>query len=370
MLAENNNSRLEIGGNFPPDPIEILIAQLVETHSDLRRRCDDLLGIEGRLPAVMDDEWEGKITEAIKSCTKFVRNSEVTRLDANEPHRALIAATDGYFKKMSDAVDALKGRMTKDYLTPYQQKKADEEKRRREEAARQAAARAAEEEAARRAEAARVAEAKRVEEAARKAAAEAAAEVERKAHEAARVAKREADRIEAERVAAVRAQAEATNKAERDAAAALAAEAKRQADEAAAETKRLADEAKAESDRAAREAQAVIDKAKADRVEQQRVADEARDRAAKAVQERNTTSKASKVNAAERSRTRTDLGAVASLRTTWTHEVIDPQAVPRDYLEVNATAISLAIKAATVDNKCSLTIPGVRIYPVTGSVVR
>src|SRR4051812_45544582 len=97
-------TRHGLGGNNPPDPIEELRARLQETHAPLIARCDELLGMGERLPEEMDDEWEAKITEAIKACTKFSRNADVTRLDANEPHRALIAATDGFFKGMMDKV--------------------------------------------------------------------------------------------------------------------------------------------------------------------------------------------------------------------------------------------------------------------------
>ena len=100
-----------IGGNNPPDPIEILRATLRETYADIIARSAELLAMAERLPPTMDDEWEAKISEAIKSCAKFTKNAEASRLAANEPHRALIAATDGFFKAMSDRVDKLKTKM-------------------------------------------------------------------------------------------------------------------------------------------------------------------------------------------------------------------------------------------------------------------
>lgn len=359
-----------VGHNNPPDPIEILRAYLRDTYGPLIARCEELLAMEIRLPAAMDDDWEAKITEAIKSCTKFSRNSEVTRLEANEPHRALIAATDGFFKGMSDKVDALKAKMTKDYLTPYQQKKADAEKRRREEEARLAKARADEEARLAREEAARVAEARRREEAARREAERIETErrqaEERRAAEArAEIERKEAAARDAERLAA-----EATNKKEREAAAAARAEADRAAEESRTNAEREAAEARAASDRTAAAAQQEIERAAADRQEQERLAAEARDRAAAATQDRNVTAKSAKANAADRSRTRTDLGAVASLRTTYTFEIVDREAIPRAYLEVSEPAINAAIRAATKDGKCTLKIDGVRIFPVTNSVVR
>jgi len=359
-----------IGANNPPDPIELRRVELRETHAALIARANELLGLADRLPATMDDEWEAKISEVIKSCTKFSRNSEVTRLDANEPYRALIAATDAFFKGMSDKVDTLKAKMSKDYLTPYQTEKADRERRRLEEQAR--AAKAAAEEAARlaREETARVAEARRLEEVARLDAERIkreriAAEEKRKVD-----AKRELDRIEAERVAAERREEEARTKRERERAAKAAAAVEREAEETKARLKREELAARDRAREATRGAKADIETAAADRREATRGASVARDRAATATQAQNQTTRAAKASTADLSRTRTDLGAVASLRTTWTHDVIDAAAVPRLYLSVNDSAIAAAIKAATVDGKCTLEILGVHIYPVADSVVR
>lgn len=359
-----------LGHNNPPDPIEILRAQLVETHADLMKRSRELLDLANRLPTTMDDEWEAKISEAIKSCTKFTKNAEATRLAANEPYRALIAATDGFFKSMTDKVDALKRTMAEKYLTPYQQVKADAEKRRREEEAREARARA--EEAARiaREEAQRAAEAKRREEAAK---AE-ADRLRRERIEADERRKREereaAERAEAARQAAIKAEEEATNKRKREQAA-RAREAAEREEKARQEKAREAERKEQERERAERADAARLEaEAKAERKEQERAAAEARDRAAAAERIRNKTGRAERANSAELSRTRTDLGAVASLRTIWQHEVVEPALVPRPYLRVDDSAIAAAVKAATIDGKCDLKIKGVRIYPVADSVVR
>jgi len=348
-LLKSEEARLGIGGNSPPDPIEILREHLRETYTPLAARCQELLAMEARLPAEMDDDWEAKITEAIKSCTKFSRNSEVTRLEANEPHRALIAATDGFFKAMSDKVDALKKKMSGEYLTPYQQKKAADEKARRE--AEAAEARRRQEEEARRAreEAARLAGAKRKEREAR----EAAERAEREAQEA-------AARAERERQEAIRAAAEAKDKEAREA----ADKVRREAEAKAAEEKRKADEAA----RLAREEQ---ERAQAERRKQEADAKAAREAADKAKAEKAAAEKAASARAADMSRTRTDLGAVASLRTTWKHRIVDADRVPRLYLQVHEPSIVAAIRAATTkDGKCDLKIEGVEIFPVTDSVVR
>lgn len=338
-----------LGHNNPPDPIEILRAHLRETYTPLMKRCDELLAMEARLPETMDADWEAKIIEAIKSCTKFTRNSEVTRLEANEPHRALIAATDGFFKGMSDKVDALKKKMNEHYLTPYQKKRAEEEKQRREAAAAEAKRIADEEARLAREEAARLAEAKRKE----REAAEAAARAEREAKEA-------AERAERERQAAIQAEADARNKREREA----AEKKRREAEAAAAEERRKADEAAAA-------ARAEQERAAEARRQQEADAKAAREASEKAKADRAAADKAAEAKAADMSRTRTDLGATASLRTTWKHRVVDADKVPRIYLSVNEPAIVAAIRAATTkDGKCDLKIPGVDIYPVTSSVTR
>lgn len=365
-----DDARHGLGHNNPPDPIEILRAHLTETYSEMMKRCQDLLTLDGRLPASMDDEWEAKISETIKSCTKFIRSSEVSRLEANDPHRALIAATDAFFKGMSDKVDTLKGKMSKDYLTPYQQDKADREKRRREEEARIAREKAEEEERKAREERERVAEAKRREEAARLE----AERVKREAREAEdrrkAAAKAELDRIEQDRLEAERREDEARTKRAREKAARDQEKLDREAKETAERLRREEQVARDKAREDKRQANAEVETAAADRREATKSASVARDRAAVATQGRNTTARAAGASTADLSRTRTDLGAVASLRTTWTYDITDRAAVPRLYLEVYEPAIVAAIKAATVDGKCDLKIEGVHIYPVADSVVR
>ena len=349
-MLSDDPSRHGIGGNNPPEPIAALRVHLRETYTDLSKRFADIMAMADRLPTEMDDDAEAKLTEAIKVCTKFSRNAEVSRLEANEPHRALIAATDGFFKAMSDKVDELKKKMNSEYLTPYQQEKADREKRRRAEEARQAAAVAAEKERERKAKERELAEIKRKEDEARR-------EAERKEREAREAEQRRKDEAAAE----VRRAEEAKKEAARQIAAAKAAKDKEAAEAA---------EAKAEADRVALEESQERIRLANERREQQRIADKARDDAAAAAQRANTTKKAASASQADMSRTRTDLGAIASLRTVYEHEVTDHEAVPRQYCRVDDGLIASAVRAATVDGKCTLRIPGVRIYPKTDSVVR
>lgn len=165
-----------------------------------------------------------------------------------------------------------------------------------------------------------------------------AREAEAAAREAARIA-REAREAE-----------EARQREAAEAAAKLEGEARRraEAEEAArreAERQRLEAE-KAEADRAREAARA-----------EREAAREAQD--------------AANAKPAEMTQARSDLGAVASLRTVWTFMVEKPQDVPREYLAVNEQAIRAAIKKATdKDGRCKLKIPGVRIFAESTTVVR
>lgn len=372
-MISDDPARHGIGGNNPPDPIEVLRTHLRETYTDLSKRFADIMAMADRLPAEMDDDAEAKLTEAIKVCTKFTRNAEVCRLEANEPHRALIAATDGFFKAMSDKVDGLKKKMNSEYLTPYQQEKADREKRRRAEEARIAEEARKEQERLKRAEERRLAEVRAAEEAARK-------EAERKEREAREAEQRrkeeaaaEVRRAEEAKKEAARQLAEAKAAKDREAAEKAKAEkeaAQRAIEEAKEKSRREAAEAKAEADRVAQEEAKERIRLAEERREQQRIADKARDDAAAAAQRANATKKAAGASQADMSRTRTDLGAIASLRTVFEHEVTDHDLVPRQYCRVDDGLIASAVRAATVDGKCNLKIPGVRIYPKTDSVVR
>ncbi len=342
LADEAIQARLSIGSNNPPDPIALLIADLRETHTPLVERADALLGMTARLPEVCeDDDTAVSLTDMIKSCTAFTKNSDAARVSAKEPHLAAGRAVDGFFKKLSDPVDALKVKMS-NLLTAFQRKKADEERRRLQAEAAEAKRLADEEARIAREERAKAEEARRLQ-------AEAEAEV----------ARLKAAAEEAERKAA-----EDAKRREREAIDAKSREAARlaqiEADKAAAVRREQARVAHAEADRLT-----------AERAEQERVAKEARDRQSAARQEANVSRSDATVKAAELTRSRSDLGAVASLRTTWAFELVDLADVPRTYLSLNDGAVRAAIKAATTrDGKCALKIPGVRIYEKQESVVR
>lgn len=359
-----------LGHNNPPDPIEILRSDLGEKHADMKARHDELLGLLDRLPETMDDEWEAKFSDAIKACLSFERESEALRLAAARPYRALIAAIDGFFHGLAGDVSKVKRRLNDDFQTPYKLAKEAAERRRREEEARLAREKAA--------EAARIAaeeerlkrEAREREEAAKREQERLKLEREQEARRREEAERRARDEAEARRQAAIRAEEEAKNKRAREKAAREREAAEREERERQAkarEEQRIQREKeRADREAAAREAEA----AKEQRRAQERAAAVARDEAAAAERERNRASRAERVSGAELSRNRSDLGAVSSLRTVWTFEIEEPLSVPREYLEVDAAAINRAIKAATHEGKCSLTIPGVRIYPMRDTVTR
>lgn len=301
------NPRLEIGGNNPPDTIELMLTSLRETHGPLVERSNTLSDMSKRLPAACEDgDTAGKLADAIKSCTAFTKNADAARISAKEPHLAAGRAVDGFFKKLADPVEALKVRMST-LLTAFQRAEADKERRRLQAIAD---------------------EERRV-----------ALEAERAAREAARIA-REAREAEEQRAADARAAAEA-----------------------------LAGKARAEA-LAAEEERAAKARAAAKATEETAAA-EARDAARSARADANVAKEAAQVKGAELSRARTDLGVVASLRTTWAFEIEDAAKVPRPYLSVSEGAIKAAIKAATTkEGKCTLKIDGVRIYEKQETVVR
>lgn len=367
----DDSDRRGIGDNNPPDPIEILRAELKEKHADLLRRSAALLGMLDRLPESMNDEWETKISDAIKACGAFTKETEAMRLDGARPYRALIAAIDGFFHGLATPVDRLKTKLNAEYLTPYKDAKAAAEKRRREEEAREARERKAEADRLAAEEARLAREAKAREEAAKR-------EQERLKVERAEAARKRAeeerqarDKAEADRQAAIRREEEVANNKRKAAAAEkdrLRIEVAEQARQEAAREIARQEREKERLDRAEAERQA--EEAKRERKEQEAAAAKARDEAAAAERAKNRADREERANAAELSRSRSDLGAVSSLRTVWTFEVEQPSLVPREYLEVSDSAIRMAIKASTHNGKCDLEIPGVRIFPMTDAVTR
>lgn len=164
----------------------------------------------------------------------------------------------------------------------------------------------------------------------------------------------------------------------------------REAEAAAREAARVAREAREAEERRAAEARAAIErqqgearrKAEAEEAARQEAerarlaaeqaeADRAREAARAAKAEAAEAKEAANAKAADMTRVQSDIGAVASLRTTWTFEVMQPADVPREFLVIDQTAIRAAIKKATDKaGNCKLKIPGVRIFTIETTVVR
>jgi hypothetical protein len=92
--------------------------------------------------------------------------------------------------------------------------------------------------------------------------------------------------------------------------------------------------------------------------------DAAWDRAVDTAQRAEKAERRAAAGAADLSRVRGDDGAVASLREHWDYEVIDPDAVPRLYLQINPAAIRAAIAGGERE------IAGVRIFDASKVQVR
>jgi hypothetical protein len=92
-------SLAEIGGNFPPSPIEALRLQLAEDASRLFARRDELLASAARAPEVVsDDETAGKVGDLIKLLTTAMKSAETARVGAKEPYLEAGRAVDGFYK--------------------------------------------------------------------------------------------------------------------------------------------------------------------------------------------------------------------------------------------------------------------------------
>lgn len=290
----------------PEDSAAALRERLSETHEKLLARKDDLLGMEGRLPTSCADE--DTAAKLADAIKACTAFTKASEATRTAEKEPFLAAGRTVDGFFKSQSDPVDKLKTKmgAMLTAYQREVADKERRRLEAIA---------------------AEERRI-----------AKEAEAKAREEARVA-REAREAEERR------QEEA-----RKAAAAL--EGKRRAEAEAAERKRQEDAAAA---------QKVLDDAVA----------AARDKARETKQDANVAKIDAGAKSADLSRSRSTSGSVASLRVTWEFEVQDETVVPRQYLGVKESAIRVAIKAATTpDNKCTLRIPGVKIFPKEESVVR
>lgn len=126
---------------------EALRLRLAEDSAALIRRHDDLIGAEERIPDIEDDDSAGRAADFVKQTTACAKALDGARVAAKEPFLEGGRNVDGFFKRYTDQLGALKKRVeTK--LSVYLRQKADAERRRREEDARIAAEAAREAEAA------------------------------------------------------------------------------------------------------------------------------------------------------------------------------------------------------------------------------
>jgi hypothetical protein len=125
--------------------------------------------------------------------------------------------------------------------------------------------------------------------------------------------------------------------------------------------------------RAAAEAERARAQAEADRQAEraaQRMTSEALNAAALAAQEADRAEIKANARPAELTRTRGDYGAVASVRSTWSWEITDIAAVPRQYMIVSPDSIKEAAKQRDPSGKPVAEIPGIRWVEQTRMGVR
>lgn len=143
--AATENPRAVIGGNLPPDPIELLVQELTLANVDLIARGNALVEAVGRVPeTISDDETAGKVADFIKQIGVTAKSAEDKRIEATKPHLDAQRAVAGFFKKIAEPLDAAKKTLN-GRLTAHLQRKADAERARIAEEQRIAAERAAQE---------------------------------------------------------------------------------------------------------------------------------------------------------------------------------------------------------------------------------
>lgn len=127
---------------------EQIAENLKDKHPAIVKRAADLAAALERLPASVDnlDDAE-KLSETVRMCTAFLKNSDATRVEEKEPYQTGGRAVDGFFKNLEAGVEKTKaqaGRVRSQYDIAVE---ARERARRVEEAriAQEAADKAAEE---------------------------------------------------------------------------------------------------------------------------------------------------------------------------------------------------------------------------------
>lgn len=119
----------------PQDDQEALRERLAEQHAAIRRRADELIAAESRLPEIADDDAAGKAGDYIKMLTAAAKAADGARVAEKEPFLAGGRTVDGWFQKLREPLDQVKRRV-ESRLSAYLRAKADRERREREEQAR------------------------------------------------------------------------------------------------------------------------------------------------------------------------------------------------------------------------------------------
>lgn len=186
------DKRLAIGGNNPPDDIEVMGEKMWDLYKSQLAHAEQLLSeADGYLlEAINDDDQAGKVGDFIKQLTAARKSLDGIRTSEKEPWLAKGRAVDGFFKRFTEKLDDLKEKVA-DPLGVYTEKKKAEQARLREEKAQREREEAE----------AKLRESERLRREAEEQRQRDAAEAARKEAEAATERKRIADEAEAARIA-------------------------------------------------------------------------------------------------------------------------------------------------------------------------
>ena len=130
-LAEDLNPRAVIGDNRPP-----LADLLAVQYADLLADVGPLGDRAASLPKKIDsDILLGRLGDVVKDAGKLIKRLDTARSSEVDPHLTAQREINGFFKGVTEGIDAIKRRL-EGVATDYQRAKAAEERRAREEAAR------------------------------------------------------------------------------------------------------------------------------------------------------------------------------------------------------------------------------------------
>ena len=126
-----------IGHNNPPSDIDIMGERIRELYPDLLNRAEQHTALaDSVIPEeINDEETAGKIGDYIKQITVSMKNLDAARTAEKEPHLAKGRAVDGFFKRYTEKLDAIKKRAAIP-AAAYKDRRDAEDRRRREEEAR------------------------------------------------------------------------------------------------------------------------------------------------------------------------------------------------------------------------------------------